>query len=271
MAKIILTRKLIFSLQTKNGGFTRATTDALGVPYPPRRDWIKKINGTSISEENLQLAKAGMTVYRGKNKKRTAHLFFIPEKQTGVVDVPKLHTIGSGVDVVLYTDGGCWPNDGTGTGGWAYVLDITGQRFEGSGAAQPTTNNRMELSAILFGLQAIKEPARVEVVSDSQYALNTLTTWMHKWKPQKWAVAKNVDLISALMVEWKRHLSIKGTWVRGHTGHPENERCDELASKAAGRCEPEKTCDCGQCYDCIGHDAWVEGELERSNEADNNL
>jgi ribonuclease HI len=146
--------------------------------------------------------------------------------------------------VRLYTDGACLGNPGP--GGWAFILDhpATGKRREQSGAEPDTTNNRMELRAVIEGLSALSRPAVVELHSDSKYVLNGLREWIDQWKARGWRTAakqpvKNVDLWEALDRLRGTH-ALSFHWIRGHAGHPENERCDQLATEAA-RSVPEST------------------------------
>ena len=145
--------------------------------------------------------------------------------------------------VELYTDGACSGNPGP--GGWAYILrhPATQKEREASGGDPATTNNRMELLAVIRGLEALTRPSRVELYSDSQYVLNGLNEWMAAWKARGWKTAakkpvKNQDLWLRLDELITEH-EISFHWVRGHDDHPENERCDQLAvaarDKAAGR------------------------------------
>ena len=141
--------------------------------------------------------------------------------------------------VKLYTDGACSGNPGP--GGWAYILKHpgTGKVREDSGGEAETTNNKMELTAAIRGLAALKQPCRVELYSDSKYVLQGLSEWIKGWKARGWRTAskepvKNVDLWQALDGEAARH-TVTFHWVAGHSGHPENERCDELAVAAAKR------------------------------------
>lgn len=141
--------------------------------------------------------------------------------------------------VMLYTDGACSGNPGP--GGWAYVLKHpgSGKVREDSGGQADTTNNQMELTAAIRGLQALKSPCRVELYSDSKYVLQGLSEWMKGWKARGWTTAakapvKNVDLWKALDLEASRH-KLSFHWVAGHSGHPENERCDVLAVAATQR------------------------------------
>ncbi len=143
--------------------------------------------------------------------------------------------------VELYCDGACLGNPGP--GGWAYLLRIrTGQGIqekEDAGHADATTNNRMELTAALMGLAALTRPCRVELVSDSQYVVKGLAQWLDGWKRAGWRKADrtpvlNADLWQTLDAQAARH-QIVPRWVRGHDGHPENERVDRLARNAAER------------------------------------
>ena len=140
------------------------------------------------------------------------------------------------VTVELFTDGACSGNPGP--GGWAYILRHvpTGKEQERSGAEVDTTNNRMELRAVIEGLTALKRPCAVRVVSDSQYVLDGLRSWMDGWKRKNWKLAngkpvKNQDLWMKLD-ELRQIHDLQFQYVRGHNGHPENERCDELAVAA---------------------------------------
>lgn len=138
--------------------------------------------------------------------------------------------------VELYTDGACSGNPGP--GGWAYILRhrASDSEREDSGGEARTTNNRMELMAVIRGLSALSRPSRVDVYSDSQYVLNGLQSWMDGWKKKGWVTAskapvKNRDL-------WERLDELRGEhelsyhWIRGHSEHPENERADALAVAA---------------------------------------
>jgi ribonuclease HI len=143
--------------------------------------------------------------------------------------------------VELYTDGACIGNPGP--GGWAYILKHpkTGKMREQYGGEPKTTNNRMELTAVIKGLEALKRQTRVKLVSDSNYVVQGLCEWMHKWKKNGWkkspnAATKipNAELWEKAYAAYMNH-TVQPTWVRGHTGHPENERCDQLATAEAER------------------------------------
>jgi ribonuclease HI len=138
--------------------------------------------------------------------------------------------------VKLYTDGACSGNPGP--GGWAFVLEhpSSGTVRESSGAEAQTTNNRMELMAVIEGLRALKKPATVDLTSDSQYVLKGLQEWMAQWKRRGWKTAdkkpvKNQDLWE-LLDELRSAHEIRFHWIRGHSEHPQNERCDALAVAA---------------------------------------
>lgn len=147
--------------------------------------------------------------------------------------------------VELFTDGACRGNPGP--GGWACVLKhpSTGTEKEFSGGDTATTNNRMELQAVIEGLRALTRDAQVEVVTDSVYVAKGASEWMSGWKSngwrrregRKWKPVKNVDLWQELDQLLVRH-DVRFRVVKGHSGHPENERCDELAVAASHAVEP---------------------------------
>ena len=134
--------------------------------------------------------------------------------------------------VTIYTDGACSGNPGP--GGWGVILSYKGHKKELSGGERQTTNNRMELTAVIEGLSALTRPCRVNVVTDSKYVVDAITLgWARKWRAQGWMRNKkekalNPDLWETLLDLLDRH-DVTFTWVKGHAGHPENERCDELA------------------------------------------
>ena len=146
---------------------------------------------------------------------------------------------GSGDFVLLYTDGACSGNPGP--GGWAFILKhpTTGKVKEVAGAERLTTNNRMEMLAVIRGLETLRRKCRVEVVTDSQYVVQGISDWMPKWKANGWRrkegsqfkPLKNDDLWKRLDEQVARH-RVLVTHVRGHRGHPENEACDRMAVAA---------------------------------------
>ena len=145
-------------------------------------------------------------------------------------------------EVLLFTDGACRGNPGP--GGWAFILrhPASGKQIERSGAERATTNNRMELLAVIRGLEALKRPTRVELVTDSEYVGKGLSDWLAKWKAHGWrrrtssgwAEVKNEDLWRRLDALLARH-HVVFRHVYGHTGHPENEQCDRMAVAAYER------------------------------------
>jgi ribonuclease HI len=145
--------------------------------------------------------------------------------------------------VEIWTDGGCKPNPGP--GGWAAVLKYGEHIRELSGAEPATTNNRMELTAAIKGLSALKRPARVLVHTDSQYVKEGITRWLSGWVRKGWKTAnrepvKNFDLWQALLAAMAPH-QVEWAWVRGHSGNPMNERADELATLAREACVTQVT------------------------------
>ena len=131
--------------------------------------------------------------------------------------------------VVIYTDGGCVPNPGV--GGWAAILLSADRRREISGGESDSTNNRMEMTAAIEALRALKRPCHVVLHTDSQYLKKGISEWLPKWRRNGWRTrtgpVKNVDLWQLLQEEVERH-DVEWEWVRGHSGVEENERCDEL-------------------------------------------
>jgi ribonuclease HI len=148
-------------------------------------------------------------------------------------DAPQVH---------LFTDGGCSGNPGP--GGWAYLLKhpATGKELEGSGGQPKTTNNQMELQAVIEGLAVLKRPTRVELFTDSVYVGKGMTEWMSKWKANGWQRKEGKRLVPVKNETHWRQLDqllathqVTYTRVAGHSGHPENDRADELAVAAYQR------------------------------------
>lgn len=136
--------------------------------------------------------------------------------------------------VELYTDGACSGNPGP--GGWGAILRLGSTEKELSGGELDTTNNRMELTAAIKGLEALKRHCEVDLYTDSKYVMDGITSWIHGWKARGWKTAdkkpvKNMELWQLLDEQMQRH-QVKLHWVKGHAGHPENERADELARNA---------------------------------------
>jgi len=132
--------------------------------------------------------------------------------------------------VTIYSDGSSLGNPGA--GGWGAILEYKGKTKEISGNQELATNNQMELKAVIEALKLLKEPCDVEIVTDSSYVANAINAWLSGWIKKDFKKVKNPYL-------WREYLSVsnphkvKATWVRGHNGHPQNERCDELAVNAA--------------------------------------
>ncbi|MFM5924404.1 MAG: ribonuclease HI [Novosphingobium sp.] len=137
--------------------------------------------------------------------------------------------------VEIFTDGACKGNPGP--GGWGAILRMGHHEKELSGGEAETTNNRMELTAVIRALEALKEPCHVHLHTDSRYVIDGITKWIYGWQKNGWKTAAkkpvlNADLWQDLLAATRRH-RIEWIWVKGHDGHPENERADRLASDAA--------------------------------------
>ena len=135
--------------------------------------------------------------------------------------------------VYIYTDGACKGNPGV--GGWGALLRYGQHEKELLGGAAETTNNRMELTAVIEALRALKRSSRVQICTDSQYVKNGMESWIEGWKKNGWQTAskqpvKNADLWRELDTLMQQH-QVTWTWVKGHAGHPENERADALANQ----------------------------------------
>ena len=137
-------------------------------------------------------------------------------------------------ETLIYTDGACRGNPGP--GGWGAILRYNGHEKTLYGAEPMTTNNRMELMAAIQALESLKRPCRVRITTDSQYVQKGITEWLANWKKRGWRTAakkpvKNVDLWKRLDAAVAAH-DVHWEWVRGHSGHPENELADTLANQA---------------------------------------
>jgi ribonuclease HI len=137
--------------------------------------------------------------------------------------------------VDIFTDGACKGNPGP--GGWGVILRMGRHEKEMSGADPSTTNNRMEMTAVIRALNALIEPCEVTIHTDSRYVIDGMTKWIHGWKRNGWVNAskqpvRNAELWHDLIEAAQRH-KVHWQWVKGHNGHPENERADKLASDAA--------------------------------------
>lgn len=139
--------------------------------------------------------------------------------------------------VEIWTDGACRGNPGP--GGWGALMRWNGHERELSGGERETTNNRMELMAAIQALEQLKRPCSVHLTTDSNYVRQGITEWLPRWKGNGWRTSarkpvRNADLWQRLEAAAARH-SVRWSWVRGHSGHPENERADRLATDAADR------------------------------------
>jgi ribonuclease HI len=142
--------------------------------------------------------------------------------------------------VEIFTDGACKGNPGP--GGWGAVLRWGAHEKEMSGSAPTTTNNRMELTAVIEALNALKGTCDIQLHTDSRYVIDGITGWIHSWQRNGWKNSQkkpvlNADLWQALLAAVGRH-KVTWHWVKGHNGHPENERADQLASNAALAAQP---------------------------------
>jgi ribonuclease HI len=146
--------------------------------------------------------------------------------------------------VEIFTDGACSGNPGV--GGWGAILRYKDIEKELSGGEENTTNNRMELMAVIEALQALKTPCNISLYTDSKYVMSGITEWLENWKRNGWKTAnkkqevKNIDLWQRLDELTHKH-EIRWIWVKGHNGHPENERCDALARHEVCSIKENKT------------------------------
>ncbi|TKI68587.1 ribonuclease HI [Sulfurimonas crateris] len=139
--------------------------------------------------------------------------------------------------ITLFSDGSALGNPGP--GGYGAILRFGNKEREISGGEAHTTNNRMELLAVIEGLRALKEPCNVEIISDSSYVVKGINEWLDGWIKRDFKKVKNPDLWMAYIEVSKPH-KINATWVRGHSGHIENERCDILAKQEAQKMKEER-------------------------------
>ena len=142
-------------------------------------------------------------------------------------------------DLIIYTDGACSGNPGV--GGYGAILQYGHIEKEISGCSEDTTNNRMEMIAVIEALTFLKRPSKVKVVSDSQYVINGITKWINGWRRRNWMTSQKKPVLNRDL--WEKLLDLSQThqieweWVRGHKGHKENERCDQLAREALIHCQ----------------------------------
>jgi len=140
--------------------------------------------------------------------------------------------------VQIFTDGACKGNPGP--GGYAAILKYKDHVKEIYGCEPNTTNNRMELKAVIVALRTLKEPCYVELYTDSQYVVKGMTEWIHVWVKRKWLASDKKEVINRdlwqILFELSRKHDIEWKWIKGHNKHPENERCDKLAKLAIRDC-----------------------------------
>jgi ribonuclease HI len=204
----------------------RGFTGAVFKGFTFRREaevWIEKNSGDKPSQERLRFA----------SEDKVNHALEDPRSPGKPAEERhSSQTISAGDRVVIYTDGGCSKNPGP--GGYGVVMLLKGQRRELSGGFARTTNNRMELTACIIGLEALDGQCSVTLHSDSQYVVNGITKgWARRWKRNNWMRnadehAENSDLWARLLDLCEMH-DVQFQWVRGHNGNRENERCDTLA------------------------------------------
>lgn len=174
---------------------------------------------------------------------RAALLSALPETpeeeiRLGELQVPVVDGLP---EIELFTDGGCSPNPGP--GGWAFILRPVGgaaeSTLEHAGAVRHSTNNRMELMAVIRGLLSLERPCRVRIVSDSEYVIKGLTEWIDGWKRRGWVNSRKKPVLNEelwrVLDALRLHHNLDPQWTRGHAGHAENERCDVLVGRVRDR------------------------------------
>lgn len=132
--------------------------------------------------------------------------------------------------ICLFSDGSCLGNPGI--GGWAYILEYKDKIKKQSGSQADTTNNQMELLAVINGLKALNEPCEVQIYTDSSYVTNAINSWLENWVKKEFKNVKNISLWKEYIEVSKLH-KISAFWVKGHAGHPQNEECDIMARNEA--------------------------------------
>jgi len=143
--------------------------------------------------------------------------------------------------VEIYADGACSGNPGV--GGYGAILRSGGREKELSGCEEMTTNNRMELLGVISALEALKKPCRVRIITDSNYVVKGMNEWINEWRRKNWKTSQKKDVLNRDL--WERLLlasephDIEWTWIKGHDGHPQNERCDRVAREEIKRCKRE--------------------------------
>ena len=215
-------------------GLTSKQLASWGVAWPPPKGWLKKLK-----------ADCGLRSPRVSHESVPDINDEAPTLFKKADDIPAPPKLVDAKTVSIYTDGACVGNPGP--GGWAAVLIYGEHRREIDGAEAATTNNRMELMAAISALESLKEPCNVKLHSDSRYVIDGITNWIHGWKRHNWTrkgwkgkgenktcLVINADLWQRLDAARARN-DVEWSWVKGHAGASENERCDILAEAAARR------------------------------------
>ncbi len=190
--------------------------------------------GTLLKDDMKRLLFTVRSLLGASDVRKTAEEGAEPEKEKAPEPATPGHSIKRAVKAEVFTDGACQGNPGP--GGWGAIVRIGRRTKEISGAEARTTNNRMEMTAIIEALKELPPGSHVVLTTDSQYVQKGITQWIKNWKRNGWKNAakepvKNADLWKILDELNRKHV-IEWRWVRGHAGHRENERCDELARKA---------------------------------------
>lgn len=205
---------------------------------------MKRLSINEIEEIESRLSSSGATqqdvenlIYTARqllSKERGKSTLSKPENKSGKEPKPKrTKRAPKSLTAEVFTDGACSGNPGP--GGWGAIVRIDGKDKELSGGEADTTNNRMELIAVIEALRVLHAASTVVLTTDSKYVKDGITDWIHNWKKNGWKNSnkkpvKNADLWRELDALNQKH-TIEWRWVRGHNGHPENERCDKLARK----------------------------------------
>lgn len=221
-----ITREIINQGMSDNGGWTRAQTELLGVnQWPLPHGWIRSLIGKDLPEDMLKR----FVSMKGQVKKRKGRgSGQLPEPTNIPLDAPRLQIFTDGACEVKFTGG---PRKGA----YAFIIQGGEKEVAMTQGFNNTTNNRMEIMAAIAALNQVEKPSHITIYSDSQYFIHSFKLgWVYKWEKKRWYAddkgtkRKNWDLFEMLLRLTKKH-QIEFKWVRGHNGHPENERCDKMA------------------------------------------
>jgi ribonuclease HI len=233
---MIITTELLEQGRSERGGWTRDQLELLGVGWPPPPSgWAKRLVGKEIDDQDgeafISLRGMGRRRERKPRKKRDHNLKFPPKPKQVVPDLK----------ATIYTDGCCLYSKTTAPGAYAYLLTGPDGITHGEAKAyRNTTNNRMEILGAIAALQRLEKPHDVTLWSDSQYLVNSIMRgWARSWRAKNWwenfnagIRRKNHDLFKTLLELCEKH-HVTMQWIKGHNGHPENERCDKMANMSA--------------------------------------